>query len=93
MELLKLANFYGVRGLKEAAKNELIDQMNTENVLETLVKMDRCITERDGEARSKIVNFIKTNIKKVMESEDWKVFVNNHGDLVTTIMKAVVDKE
>ena len=32
------------------------------------------------------------NIKKVMESEDWKVFVNNHGNLVTIIMKAVVKR-
>ena len=92
MELLKLANFYEVLKLKESLKNELMKRLDTENVLETLVEVDRCITEDEGVARTTIVNFIKTNIKKVMEGEDWKAFVNSHGELVTIIMKAMVDK-
>ena len=87
MELLKVANFYEVLDLKEAVKEELVKRLDTENLLETLVEVDRCITEDEDVTRSNIVNFIRKNIKKVMEGEDWKVFVNNHGDLVTIIMK------
>lgn len=92
MEVLKLANFYEVLKLREEVKAELVKSLDTENVLETLVEVDRCITEDEGMARTTIVNFIKTNIKKGMEGEDWKAFVNNHGYLVTIIMKAVVDR-
>ena len=60
LELLKLANFYEVLQLKEIVKDELMKRLETENVLEILVEVDRCITEDEGKARTTIVNFFKT---------------------------------
>ena len=56
-ELLKLA-FYELLDLMEAITDELIERLNTENILETLVEVDRCITEDEDVSRSNIVNFI-----------------------------------
>ena len=64
MELLKVANFYEVLDLKEAVKEELVKRLDTENLLETLVEVDRCITEDEDVTRSNIVNFIRKNYQE-----------------------------
>ena len=61
-----------------------------ENAVETLLNLDKYAPD-DGVVKEEVISFIKMNTRKVVEGEDWKVFVKSYGDLVTDIFKAMAN--
>ena len=85
-ELLHLASFYQLPELLEAARLQIVSQLNTDNAVRILVELDKY--GMDLEEKEKVVKFIKENVREVVKGTDWKEFARNHVDLVTEIMLA-----
>ena len=66
-----------------------VRKLTAGNAVKTLVNLDKFAAD-DGEVKEKVIGFIKKNAKKVVEGKDWKVFYENHANLVADIIKAIV---
>ena len=88
-ELLGLASLYGLPDMAEAARKTLLEKLTDENMLETLVTIDKYRVGEKDEVREKLVEFVMSRVEKIWHSEDWGAFSKNHGNIVSDIMKAL----
>ncbi|XP_038122480.1 speckle-type POZ protein-like [Culex quinquefasciatus] len=84
-ELLAAADKYALDRLRKMCERHLIDHITQETVLKTLALADLYHAE---ELKKQAVRFICDNIK-LMQSTDWKAFVDSHPDLVVVILSAM----
>ena len=91
-DLLHLANYFNLPELVKICKEGLIWRMTPKNAVETLVNIDKHVSE-DKEAKDKVISFIKKHAKDVIKSEGWGIFVQNYSDLVTDIFWAMATSE
>ena len=91
-DLLHLANYFDLPELVKICKEGIIWKMTPENAVQTLVNIDKHAPE-DKEVKDKVISFIKKHANDVIQSEGWGVFVNNYGDLVTDIVRAMANSE
>ena len=64
--------------------------LTVENAVETLLNLDKYAPD-DGVVKEEVISFIKMNTRKVVEGEDWKVFVKNYEGLANKIVKPMVN--
>jgi len=90
MDLIPLADMYGLDLLTKACQVSLVKNLSLENVLETFVIADKHV--RTDEIRQKILAFIKKESLQIVKTENWKEFVQNYPGLVTEIVIAMSSK-
>jgi len=86
-ELIELSTFYGIEALTAACETALVKNLSSENVINTFLSFDKFVPM--SEQRKKIIDFIKTERKKVVKSEDWGMFCTNHPNLIAEILEAI----
>ena len=91
--LLELAHMYRLGGLVRACRRTILRAIRPSNAVKTLVMLDQF---KDGDvgdnAKWDAIDYIKRNARDVVKTEDWTMFVSNYGDIVTDIVKALVDR-
>ena len=88
VDLLQLATTYQLKDLVGACTEVLLSRLTAENAVTTLVNFDRYLAG-NTEVKKEVIGYIKKNAISVVRSENWKLFVNNYGDLVTEIFEAM----
>jgi len=77
-ELLNLANKYQMDFLMNECLDGLMDMMNVNNVLKIFAVVDKI----GGSVTYLIIDFMKKNIKNIVDKEDWPAFTSDHPNLV-----------
>jgi len=90
MDYVKLADMLGLNLLKNACDIGLVKNLSLENVLETFDIVDKHV--RKDEVKQKILAFIKKEALNIIGTNDWRLFVQNHPDLVTEIVISLATK-
>lgn len=84
--LLRMADKYDIKCLKDLCEIALLKQMNCENAADTLIVADLYNAE---DLKGKILDFIKKNIKEVTASESWKNMGQSHSLLELEVLRAI----
>lgn len=87
MELIPVADVYGPEALTKVCAESLVNNLSPENAVETLILIDR----HHNQLRSKVLDFIKKDAAKVVNSKDWDKLVRGFPALVKDMILAIVE--
>lgn len=86
MDLIPLADMYGLNFLKKSCEESLVPNLSLDNILETFVIVDKHVQRH--EIRQKILKFINSKAAEIIKTENWMTFYLNYPKLVTEIILA-----
>jgi len=83
MDLILMADMYGLDVLTMACETSLINNLSPDNAVETLIAIDKVKHVSKQANRLKVLAYINKEANQVVKSKDWKKFVQNYPDLIT----------
>jgi len=86
MDLILIADMYGLDILTMACEASLLDNLSPDNAVETLIAIDKVNHVSQQQSRIKVVTYIKKEVDQVVKSKDWEKFVQNYPKLITEIV-------
>jgi len=85
MDLIHVADMFGLNLLTVACENKLINDLSLDNALETLIVFDELDHIAKLENRHKVIKFIIKEAAQIVDTRDWKNFIQNYPNLITEI--------
>ena len=86
-EFLELGEMYEMETLKMIAENKMMEILNTENMIRFFVAGDLYRAKR---IRDKAKCFLKINLKKMKEKQDWKDEFGDKKDLIVELVEDLI---
>jgi len=86
-DLLQLSDMYQLKELKAACLDSLMDNLKISNCILTYVNVNRFAAE--SRIKKDILMFINCKVMKVIEEENWDLFLKQYPALATDIVKSI----
>ena len=84
VDILHISDKYDVTSLKKICEKTLLDNLNAQNAINTLILADRYKTTLI--LRLKALRCFKENVAEIIKTSDWKDAMRSYPDLITELV-------
>eukprot|EP00092_Neocalanus_flemingeri_P017380 GFUD01018800.1.p1 GENE.GFUD01018800.1~~GFUD01018800.1.p1 ORF type:complete len:189 (+),score=57.17 GFUD01018800.1:95-661(+) len=89
-DLLYVANKYILPDMVEFCVKSLMKNIKVEDYITTFILIDKFAPQSNG--RKKMITMMQWNGSGVVNSSDWKEFIEKHPDLATEFVKKICER-